>query len=260
MNRFIKKSLLALALIVIGVLVITAHKYYVNVTTSKSYLLYLESDNGIAMDRLLKKSPWLVNWTNTKCKDKSNLMHAVANHKYQVSKALLTNGAQVNAIDRDGETALMYSITAHDIDMMKLLIASGANVNQRNRFGDTPVITAVCVNDLSAVKLLIDNHADINAVNHYGMTPLHEAAGTRPTNNTLALIAYLLAHGAVIDTPDTTGYTPLHGAVCQSNFMVVRLLLAHGADATVKTKKGETPAQLAKRLHSDAAILRELAK
>ncbi|RKP04840.1 hypothetical protein THASP1DRAFT_3216, partial [Thamnocephalis sphaerospora] len=42
------------------------------------------------------------------------------------------------------------------------------------------------------------------------------------------------------------GWTALHWAAHRGNDQIVALLLAHGADASITTKDGRTPAQLAK--------------
>jgi|CXWL01.1.fsa_nt_gi ankyrin repeat protein len=52
-----------------------------------------------------------------------------------------------------------------------------------------------------------------------------------------------------LDQRDVNGYTALHRAVADGNVAAVRLLLAHGADPSVRSSRGEceTPVEMAER-------------
>ncbi len=69
-----------------------------------------------------------------------------------------------------------------------------------------------------------------------GLTPLQFAA-TRPDN--LAVIEFLIAAGASVDAQTNTGDTALHLAAQCNNKKAIKLLLAHGADASIKNKSGK---------------------
>ena len=56
---------------------------------------------------------------------------------------------------------------------------------------------------------------------------------------------YLLNNGAEINAIDKENNTPLHEAARKGRLNVVQVLLAHGADATIKGYNGETPAEKA---------------
>ncbi|KAA0167391.1 hypothetical protein FNF31_00832 [Cafeteria roenbergensis] len=57
-----------------------------------------------------------------------------------------------------------------------------------------------------------------------------------------AALQVQLAAGAAADVADKSGYTPLIVAAWGGHTAVVRLLLAHGADASAKTKaSGSAP-------------------
>ena len=76
----------------------------------------------------------------------------------------------------------------------------------------------------------------------------------------LAQTATLLDQGAVIDTRDEAGRTPLMLAVTGDRLEIVRLLLARGADPNVADNGGHTPLQQAtKRNLRDIAALLEQA-
>jgi len=76
----------------------------------------------------------------------------------------------------------------------------------------------------------------------------------------VAQAAMLLDQGAVIDSRDEAGRTPLMLAVTQGRLEVVRLLLARGADPNAADNTGNTPLQQAtKRKMQDVAALLEQA-
>ena len=88
------------------------------------------------------------------------------------------------------------------------------------------------------------------------MTPLHYAAmcvneDNRMENPTSAaqLCAALLNSGARQNTEltDRLGRTPLHLAAANGNSEALQLLLQHGYQPNVRTKKGESPLLMAAR-------------
>ena len=70
---------------------------------------------------------------------------------------LLSNGADVDAIDRDGHTPLQLAARLATVDVAELLIKNGADVNAIDRNGHTPLYYAK--KDSPMEKLLIDNGA-----------------------------------------------------------------------------------------------------
>jgi ankyrin repeat protein len=51
----------------------------------------------------------------------------------------------------------------------------------------------------------------------------------------------LLQLGSVVSAKNNFGTTPLHNAAISANIRGVERLLAHGADVSVRNKKGKTP-------------------
>ncbi len=75
-----------------------------------------------------------------------------------------------------------------------------------------------------------------------GMTAMHYAA----KNNHVNMLKIMIGKGANVDVtedaPATIGATPLHEACLLGNTDIVKLLMDSGADDTLATKDGETPA------------------
>jgi hypothetical protein len=97
------------------------------------------------------------------------------------------------------------------------------------------------------VKKVIQCGADVNwkAVYHHNRTPLHLACHS----GHYLCARYLMESGAIVDSKDAGGNTPLHLACGQiaatPNVHIVRLLLDHGASARADNLLGQTPLHLA---------------
>ena len=82
--------------------------------------------------------------------------------------------------DRYGWTALMWSTQNSDWEMTRVLVSRGANTKFRDKDGDTPLMNAVLHPqydraDLRIVRLLLANGADPLTLNRKGFSPLSVA-------------------------------------------------------------------------------------
>ncbi len=96
---------------------------------------------------------------------------------------------------------------------------------------------------LDMLKLLINNKANINQIDFAGQTVLHRAALT-PKGETLELMKYLILKGADVNAKDSNGNTPLFIAYAVNNNDAVDLLIASGADVSIKNNFGVTYNQI----------------
>ena len=56
---------------------------------------------------------------------------------YDITSFLLSSGAQINAVDNEGQTPLMLAVICEHEDIIRLLLDSGADVNILNSEGQT---------------------------------------------------------------------------------------------------------------------------
>ncbi len=201
-------------------------------------------------------------------------------------RLLLDHGANVNAKAIDGRTPVYQAATmANAVPVLRLLLDKGADPNAKTLVGMTPLMAAARGN-LEAARLLIDRKADVNATNAAGATAIMAAAQTgrpqavamllekgadpnlRTKRNESALadaatagneetVKLLLDRGATVNVQDIRGYSPLLYAAGADAMPagIVKMLLAKGADTTVKGD-GETARELAaKRGDSEVARL-----
>jgi ankyrin repeat protein len=178
-------------------------------------------------------------------------------------------------LPRGGFTAAMYAAREGALDAIGALADGGANLNLADPDGSTPLILAIINAHYDVAALLAEKGADLDRADSTGMTPLYAAVDMntlqfmhgRPTSrpsgqlDSVELIKALVARGAKPDLALTAptlqrhnngpnqnlgeGTTPLMRAAKSGDVAVMRLLLAAGADATLKQKNQNTLLMLA---------------
>jgi ankyrin repeat protein len=160
------------------------------------------------------------------------LLYAARENCAACVDVLLQNKADIDLPDPDGVSPLLLAIMNANWDLAKQLILAGADVNQWDMFGESPLITAVdqrtridggrasidppnATSGVAIVKLLLERGADPNMQLFF-----------KPAN----------ARGAV----QTRGVTALIRAANNGDLEAVKLLLEHGADATIATADRQT--------------------
>jgi uncharacterized protein len=147
-------------------------------------------------------------------------------------RALIKDGARVDATEADGTTALMWASYRDDGESADLLIRAGANVNAANDLGATPLWAASQNGSVAMVRRLLAAGANPNAALLAGETPLMVAART----GSVEVAEQLLAKGANANARGAREQTALMWAVAQQHPDVAKVLLARGADIHARSK------------------------
>jgi ankyrin repeat protein len=142
------------------------------------------------------------------------------------ARALIDEGAGIDAQSDRGETPLILAILEGHADVAELLIANGADVMARNERGLTPLHAAAYSGGAEVARLLLEHGAELeDRANVSGATPLIVAA----EENHVGVAELLIARGADLSIPDRDGFTPLTQAWAKKRTEMVRLLKRHGA-------------------------------
>lgn len=171
------------------------------------------------------------------------LTHAYATKfaDWQVLKLLVDHGANPNQrpASAAGQTALDWTTELENWHVTGYLLDHGANPNVTGMSNSNPFVQTVACDNLQVATKMLLKGADVNFVpKEYGDTPL---CCTIIHENFL-MIRLLLDHGANIDLPNPQGATPL--LRCQGSAkerQLVTFLLQRGADPNRPDQKGDTP-------------------
>jgi ankyrin repeat protein len=172
----------------------------------------------------------------------------------------------VHARNQDTSVGIPWIVTADALPLIKKLLDKGADPNHRVKFsppfrknnassgspwldyeGATPFLRAAAAGDMVGMRLLLQYKADPNIPTRHGLTPLGAASGIGyvggmskewSRQQRFEAVKFLLDLGASVDSADSVGRTPLHGAAALGYPEIVQLLVDHGAKLDAKDKGG----------------------
>ena len=203
--------------------------------------------------------------------DPTLLMRAAEQGKFEVVKALVEGGADVNAEAEDsdldgrygrdvaeavpGVCALLYAgLNHHDriYDFLRprtdsklqhrveqiLKVVNRLKAPRSNNRGAKVLCDAARRGDLEDIRKKLANAIDVNAQDRSGFTALTSAAAI----NHREIVAFLLDAGADVDVATNEGVTALH---CAKDPQIIQALLGHGADPNRAANYGHRPLHLA---------------
>jgi ankyrin repeat protein len=178
----------------------------------------------------------------------------------------VTAEGRPKSLDSGGFTPLLYAARENCMACADVLLDNGADIDLPDPDGVSPLHVAVMNANWDLAKRLIDAGADVDQWDIYGEAPLFTAIGLSsrvdggrasidPPNQTkgIDVIRLLLERGAnpnmqlffrpanVRGSTNTRGSTPLIRAASNGDLELVRLLLEHGADATLYMADRQTP-------------------
>jgi ankyrin repeat protein len=131
--------------------------------------------------------------------------------------------------------------------IVELLIEQGADPKATDTTQKSAIVYAAGRGFPDIVELLLDHGVDVNERYGNDLTVLMWAAGYSDeagTKDMEKVITILLDRGARLDDQDNRGRTPLMIAAELNHTVAIDLLLARGADKTLRDKEGKSAADL----------------
>jgi ankyrin repeat protein len=164
-----------------------------------------------------------------------------------VVQRLIDKGADANLKGRSGTSPLAAAAFAGRNQVVKMLLAHGADARAADDTGKPPIVYAAASGELDIVRQLLGQDLDVNARYANDLTLLMWASGPDQSvaePQALDVVSYLINAGARIDARDARGRTALMIAAEGNHTEIARLLLAHGADPSLRDKAGKRAADL----------------
>ena len=195
---------------------------------------------------------------NIEAKDNSGdtaLRHAAVWGYMETVEALLTVGADINALSKNGSTALMdlsqYDNAGHTEKAIRL-VALGADINIQDNKGMTALMYATFRKPELVKAMLATGTANLEIKDHEGRTALIVAADEGNSMATEILTALITA-GAKVNARDKKGRTALMAMLEREEAEWVKMkraevLVSAGSDITIKDNKGRTAEDYVKRI------------
>jgi ankyrin repeat protein len=143
--------------------------------------------------------------------------------------ALLDQGADPGARDREGKTALGRAAFQGHKEMVQLLLARGLDANATGKYGKTALMAASSQGHPEVVKTLLANGAEVNAKDRYNQTALMCAA----LKGHKDVAKLLLECGADVGVRTKKGFSALSIATERGHSAVVDLILEKKPDLTI---------------------------
>lgn len=161
-------------------------------------------------------------------------------------RVYLLRGTSVSARDPAGTPALVLAASERAFKVVRTFLAiPGTAIDVTNRANETALMYAALHGSVETAELLMEKGAEVNRT---GWTPLHYAAA----GGHEAMVGLLIERHAYIDAESPNRTTPLMLAARQKHEPVVRLLVAAGADPTVRNSAGLGAADYAQRSDNKA--------
>ena len=176
-------------------------------------------------------------------------------------EALLSRGADPNAVDETGRAALhkLASLEGNilsrskQIEQAKILLAFGANANLRDMEGNTPLHLAVHTFSTGLMKVLLREGADADIQNKKAETPMFKIARWSHRvyrgENVASVMKTLINGGVDPNAQAANGESVLHAtrSSATGDTDAIDFLISAGASLDLQDENGDTPLHVAAR-------------
>lgn len=180
---------------------------------------------------------------------------------------MFSKGANVNAVNEDGNSVFMNAVNTKDIAVVEMLFPKVKNINTVNKKGESALSLAVANGTPKAVEYLLNNGADVKVVDKAGNNlgfylvqsyKPNTGRGATPTDEFAEKLALLTAKGLAVSAPQKDGNTLYHIAIANLDLGLLKKITALNIDVNAKNKDGNTVLHRAALIAKDDAVLKYL--
>lgn len=166
-----------------------------------------------------------------------------------VVRRLLDRGFDPNTVNPKGDFALIVALREPSLKVVSALLDNPQTRSEvRTAKDESPLMLAALKGYQDICQQLIKRDADVNKP---GWTPLHYAS----TGGHTSVMRLLLDNHAYIDAASPNGSTPLMMAAMYGTQDAVKLLLAAGADPTLKNAQNLGAIDFARQVQREEMVL-----
>jgi ankyrin repeat protein len=181
----------------------------------------------------------------------NTLLHFAAKNSADplLVEKILGQRAQLNARNKEGDTALLLAVRFNRRENGEFLLSRGADIFASNSSGESPLYLALASPD--GVREWMFTSKTAQARDGLGNTMLHYAAQWKMDRH----IPFIIAKGVPVNAANATGETPLFMAAMYNGPSTVKTLLIERASLQVRDSLGNSVLHAAVRWNAKNAAL-----
>lgn len=197
-------------------------------------------------------------------KNGENALHSIARRPGQIEtiKYFLSKGLNVNQVNEDGNTVFMNAAAGNrDTATLALLLPLAKDINQANKAGASALALAVNGNSTDVIAYLLNHGANINTTDAKGnnlVYYLFESYNPRQAKDFMPKLSLLKQKGLDVFAPQKDGSTIYHLAVAKNDLSLLKMIKDDAVDVNAKNKEGLTALHKAAMIAKDAAMMEYL--
>ncbi|WP_418114925.1 ankyrin repeat domain-containing protein [Vibrio scophthalmi] len=176
------------------------------------------------------------------------LMVAAIQRNPVIAQLLIKANADVNAIEPEyARTALIFASSRGSLEVVNLLLEAGVDdINAKGKWGDSALIEAIFDDHVAIVERLVQANASLDISSRYDLNPLMMASLQSPK-----VVKYLISIGVDVNEQNKeTGETALMTASKRGQYSIIKLLTRAGAQLDIESKNGATAMSMARNPES----------